>query len=219
MAGAALLLVGGLGETRTWGPQGVLSLRPVRAVGDWSYSFYLWHWPLLVVAGAAYGSISGWRGAAVLALALGLAAATYRLVETPFRTSRVLTRARRGRMRSLLLYPAMVVVVLPTVAAADHAVRSDLDGGGAAISTSQFGQQQGDPRPVLGKDQYVALVRASVMAARNGLDVPAGSSTRTRSSCGRASPTSATATTTGCRSTTTCRCARAATSTPTAPWC
>ena len=174
VAGAALLLLGGLGETRTWGPQRLLSLRPVRAVGDWSYSFYLWHWPLLVVAGVLYGPISGWRGAAVLAVALGLAAATYRLVETPFRTSKVLTRARRGRMRSLLLYPAMVLVVLPTVAAADHAVRADLDGGGAAISTSEFGQRQGEPQPSLGKDQYVALVRASVMAARNGLQVPAG---------------------------------------------
>ncbi len=174
VAGAALLLAGGLGESRPWGPQTVLSLRPVRALGDWSYSFYLWHWPLLVVAGYSYGPISGWRGLAVLVVAVALAAATYRLVETPFRTSRVLTRERRGRMRSLLLYPAMVLVVLPTVAAADHAVRSDLDSGGAAISTTDFGQQAGDPVPVLGKDKYVALVRASVMAARNGVEIPAG---------------------------------------------
>ena len=163
----------GWATPRPWGPQRLLSARPVRAVGDWSYSLYLWHWPLIVVAAHLYGEISGWRGLAVLAVSVGLAAATYRLVELPFRTSRVLTRARRGRMRSLLLYPAMVLVVLPTVAAADHAVRSDLDGGGAAISTTDFGQQPGDTEPSLGNDRFIALVRASVMAARNELEVPA----------------------------------------------
>ena len=174
VAGAALLLAGGLGESRSWGPQRGLSLRPVRALGDWSYSFYLWHWPLIVVVGHASGPVSGWRGVAVLTVAVALSAATYRLVETPFRTSRVLTRAHRGRLRSLMLYPAMVLVVLPTVAAADHAVRADLDSGGEAISTTDFGQQPGDAVPALGKDKYIALVRASVMAARNDVEIPAG---------------------------------------------
>ncbi len=33
-----------------WGPQRLLSLLPMRALGDWSYSLYLWHWPALIIA-------------------------------------------------------------------------------------------------------------------------------------------------------------------------
>ena len=61
VVGSALLLVGGLGPA-SWGPQAGLSLPPVRVIGDWSYSLYLWHWPLLILAGAVWGTPSGWYG-------------------------------------------------------------------------------------------------------------------------------------------------------------
>ncbi|MEJ7834076.1 MAG: acyltransferase family protein [Nocardioides sp.] len=173
VVGAALLLVGGLGTPVGWAPQGALSVAPMRLVGDWSYSLYLWHWPLIIVAGYRWGPVSGLRGVAILAVATALSALTYRFVEEPFRRSGVLTKKKRGRTRSLLLYPAMVVVVLPSVAVANYVVESGADGGGPAISLSNYGQDAGAPRPAFSEDPYVALVEASVLAAQNDMEVPA----------------------------------------------
>jgi peptidoglycan/LPS O-acetylase OafA/YrhL len=173
VVGAALLLIGGHGAVRSWGPQGLLSIAPMRRIGDWSYSLYLWHWPLIIVAAYIWEPVSGWRGVAVLVVATALSAATYRWVETPFRVAPVLTKKERGRTRSLLLYPAMVVVVLPTVAVANHVVESNVTDGGPAISLSDYGQTPGEPNAKLSKDPYVALVEASVLAAQNGMEMPA----------------------------------------------
>ncbi len=172
VVGAALLLVGGHGAVRRWGPQGLLSVAPMRAIGDWSYSLYLWHWPLIIVAAYIWEPVSGWRGVALLLVATALSAATYRWVETPFRIAPVLTKKERGRTRSLLLYPASILVVIPTVAMANHVVESNVTDGGPAISLSDYGQQSGDPKPKFSKDPYVALVEASVLAAQNGMELP-----------------------------------------------
>lgn len=63
--------------------------RPVRwieRVGDWSYSLYLIHWPLLAFAYVAYLGVvpENVRGALVV-LALVLSWLQYRFIETPFR--------------------------------------------------------------------------------------------------------------------------------------
>jgi len=43
----AAMLVSGIGDVR--GAGRMLSVRPVRFIGDISYSLYLWHWPLLTL--------------------------------------------------------------------------------------------------------------------------------------------------------------------------
>jgi peptidoglycan/LPS O-acetylase OafA/YrhL len=173
VVGSALLLVGGLGAA-SWGPQAGLSLPPVRVIGDWSYSLYLWHWPLLILAGAVWGEPSGWYGLAVIAVATALSGLTYRFVEQPFRRPRPAGSPVGSRnLRGVLLYPAVVVLTLPLLAGADRAVEEQLTDGGPAITVADFGQDPGDPRPDFSKDPVVALVEASVLAAENGFDIPA----------------------------------------------
>lgn len=173
VVGAALLLVGGLGAG-SWGPQAGLSLPPVRAVGDWSYSLYLWHWPMLIMAGELWGEPSGWYGVAVIAAATGMAGLTYRLVEQPFRRPRPSgSRPRPRDLRGVLFYPAVVLLTLPLLAGADRAVEEQVRGDGAAITVTDFGRQPGDPEPGLSEDPVVALVQASVLAAENGHEIPA----------------------------------------------
>lgn len=68
-----------------------LSLGPVRAVGRLSFSWYLWHWPVLVLAEAALGA-QPWPVRLALVLASAVPAAlTMWLVENPLRLSKVVT--------------------------------------------------------------------------------------------------------------------------------
>lgn len=66
-----------------------LALRPLQAGGRWSYSWYLWHFPMLVLVPLALGYSLSLPGRLCLAaISLGLAAATYRFVEEPVRSAR-----------------------------------------------------------------------------------------------------------------------------------
>lgn len=73
--------------------------RPIQAVGDWSYSLYLWHWPLLVLAAVAVGRHLRWfEMLALVVVAFALSALSYRFVEQPFRRASVRTGAERRRI-------------------------------------------------------------------------------------------------------------------------
>ncbi|ANS79086.1 O-antigen acetylase [Serinicoccus hydrothermalis] len=81
-------------------PRAALAWSPAQRTGDISYSLYLWHWPLLVAAGALTGATEPtWAvGLLVVALSFPVAWLSYRFVEEPFRgriprtTVRVTTR-------------------------------------------------------------------------------------------------------------------------------
>ena len=87
--GAAAVLAAGSGDPR--GEVAALTGAPMQRVGAMSYSLYLWHWPLLVVATALW---AGPDRALPLTTALAVVAGsalpawlTYRYVEEPFRRS------------------------------------------------------------------------------------------------------------------------------------
>ncbi|MFJ5843604.1 acyltransferase family protein [Streptomyces sp. NPDC092903] len=92
----------------------LLAMRAPGAVGRLSYTLYLWHWPVLVLAEARFGHL-GWPARAALTLASVLpAAATARWVERPLRHSRTLSELPR-RGLSLGLAAVVVPVVLALV--------------------------------------------------------------------------------------------------------
>ena len=179
VVGTAALLAGGLRPAR-WGPQRLLSVAPMRALGDWSYSLYLWHWPALIIAAEAWtssddpsgqpGSGPLWHRLVIIALVVPLSALSYHFVENPVRRASLF---QGRRLRGALLYPAVVVLTLPLLAASNHQVEAELNGGGPPITTSAFGQGSGEPHPQFSKDPVVALVQASVKAAENGYEIPA----------------------------------------------
>jgi hypothetical protein len=83
----------GAGCVLAWGSSGpcraVLAWPPVVAIGKASYSIYLWHWPVIVMARLLDESRGVATGAAPLVLVTGvLATASYRFVETPTRRER-----------------------------------------------------------------------------------------------------------------------------------
>lgn len=62
----------------------VFTLRPLRHLGAISFSLYLWHWVVFVIAREALGP-GIVAGIVALGLSLGLAELSYRFVEEPFR--------------------------------------------------------------------------------------------------------------------------------------
>ncbi|MEU8420986.1 acyltransferase family protein [Micromonospora sp. NPDC048835] len=86
--GAVAIIAAGPGAGR-YGPALLLNRRPTRAVGAVSYSWYLWHWPLLVVAEARWGPLGTTAGLAMILCSAVPAVLTYHLVENPFRYAQI----------------------------------------------------------------------------------------------------------------------------------
>ena len=99
VAGTGLALVAGT-RTMRFGPSGLLSAGPMRAIGTVSYTWYLWHWPVLILAPYVVGHPLDLAQKVGLGLfSLLLAAVTTAVVEQPARQSAWLSAQRA---RSLL---------------------------------------------------------------------------------------------------------------------
>ena len=70
-----------------------LSWRPITFIGDTSYSWYLWHWPLIVFAGVIWPS-RPWVLVVAAAVSLIPALLSYFFLEQPMRKLRPRTRVR-----------------------------------------------------------------------------------------------------------------------------
>ncbi len=64
-----------------------LSWGPFQYIGGLSYGWYLWHWPLLVVARTLVPGLDVWANLAISIVALGLAQVSLLLIEGPIRHS------------------------------------------------------------------------------------------------------------------------------------
>ncbi|MGK8558933.1 acyltransferase family protein [Nocardia gipuzkoensis] len=105
--GTALVIVSGCVETRFGVVRG-LAPRAMRAIGRVSYSWYLWHWPVLLLAPRVLGHQLGWGGSiGAVMMAAGLAMLTLWLVENPVRFAAPL---RRSAARSLACGGAITAV-------------------------------------------------------------------------------------------------------------
>ncbi len=107
---AAAAVIAASNTERWWYPTRLLALRPAQFVGDISYSLYLWHWPLIIIAPSVpFWGLTIYHRVALLALCFVLAWLTKRFVEDPARGWKVLT-ARPARVTLWSSLAAMIVV-------------------------------------------------------------------------------------------------------------
>ncbi len=111
----------------------LLARRPLQVVGGVSYTWYLWHWPALILAPSILGHRLSVRGNVVVCvMALALAALTTVLVERPLQRAAWLARPRRSLLLTGVLSAAVVAtivlstVALPSLTGSGHAAARQL---------------------------------------------------------------------------------------------
>jgi peptidoglycan/LPS O-acetylase OafA/YrhL len=109
-AGAVALISGGA-IARSSPITKALSASALRWLGRMSYSWYLWHWPLVGLGAAVDWKIGVGGKMAWSLIALGLAVLTHRFVEEPFR-AKVATNASAQRANAFALGASICVALL-----------------------------------------------------------------------------------------------------------
>jgi peptidoglycan/LPS O-acetylase OafA/YrhL len=171
VAGTGAVIAAGCGEPGL-GPIAVLRLPPFQMMGRISYSWYLWHWPFLILIPIAVGhSLSLVQNLGVAALSGLVAALTFVAVERPARASRWLAALPR---RSLALGGALTVlaatacllsiILLPSVSGHGLAPVARAGTGGTSIGTNS---------PLVRLFENTALVQEQVSKSLSFNNVPA----------------------------------------------
>ncbi len=125
LATAVLIWAGGL-ESGGGAVSRLLASRGLVKIGLLSYSFYLWHWPVVAFMNYLNAGASDFPGKAgrtlLMAVVLGLSWCSWRWVETPVRQGRVL-KSRRS-----LFAAALTVSVLLLAAGAGLVIKQGFPG-------------------------------------------------------------------------------------------
>jgi peptidoglycan/LPS O-acetylase OafA/YrhL len=177
--GAALVIGAGCAAP-VHGCGRVLVLPPMRAIGRVSYSWYLWHWPVLVLAPALLGHPLGLAGRLAAVLISGaLAVFTMHFIENPLRFAASLRRSAWGSLAvggaatAVAVCVGLVLLVLVpapagrgpaatplTVTAAPVPAGSDIDAYDAAV------------RHAFAQVQAAVAAAAELRAVPSNLDPP-----------------------------------------------
>jgi len=156
VVGAALVIAGGCAAQRGWGAGAVLGIAPLRGLGKLSYSWYLWHWPVLTMAPYVVGHpVATWLKTALALGSLLPAWLSMVLVENRVRFNPVFKR----RPRQGLVLGATLSVVTVGVAVIVLGLPAHVQGSGTAKNTADTvsaAQKLADARRAL-----LALVQSS----------------------------------------------------------
>ena len=128
--GAALVVLSGV-VRRGGGVEVALGGRLMQFVGRVSYGWYLWHWPLIVLAPSLFGTPFGWaQNLEVAVLGLWLAVLTYLVIEQ-VAARRRLTKGRwiifGAGMSAVVTGAAVLVIAIPPLALANSGAVSPLN--------------------------------------------------------------------------------------------
>jgi peptidoglycan/LPS O-acetylase OafA/YrhL len=126
--GTLALLASGLGHERAPLVR-LLASRPAVAIGVLSYSWYLWHWPVIeLMRTLPIGQDGIWKDVASSSVALLLSVPTYMLLERPMKSLRrpEITRPYGGRIVAVGVGGSALIAVLALVLARSPAYERTL---------------------------------------------------------------------------------------------
>lgn len=175
--GGALLVIAAGAPAVSWSAIAALRVRPVQFLGDISYSVYLWHLPLLVLAPFATGHHLDTQGRIVIAMLTLLAAwLTKIVIEDPVRSGPFLVR-RKARWTFAGAVAGTAVVMSLTLwggAYVQAQIRRDDARAGRIVSAKLpcFGAAARDPEKPCSNPSLASMVVPSPAAAANGVNSP-----------------------------------------------
>jgi peptidoglycan/LPS O-acetylase OafA/YrhL len=138
--GALLVLHSGR-DVRTLAAR-VLGAPPLRFIGKVSYSFYLWHWPLIVLRQARSDPMTNAERVEILVVAFVAAVVSYRYVELPFRR-KPYRRNAQSTLRIAALGMAVVAAMAVGLPVAAERLRPSLRRADAAIAYLKYSPTAG----------------------------------------------------------------------------
>ena len=148
--GAAAIIAAGAGS-RLVGPQRLLTLPPLRHIGRISYAWYLWHWPVLVIATSIWGRLSTPASLLAVAASYPFAVGSTYLVEDRIRHQPRLTatpwRALRLGLACTLLAVAAGVGLQLSTPTIREAAEPDAPGGKVLAQDQSLQRQISTLRP------------------------------------------------------------------------
>lgn len=111
-ASAALPVIGAAAViAANCGGYSILGVKPLQAIGRWSYSIYLWHWPVIVYCHYIDAPHTPMITALILSASVVLGALSYTLVEKPFQNF-AKQAPQRWRTLGSSMAPAVVLAAL-----------------------------------------------------------------------------------------------------------
>lgn len=148
--GTTLVIASGIRKTLI---NRVLGSRIMVAIGDGSYSIYLWHWPFIVFARLIWSSSPMILVFAAL-LSLVPAYLSYRWVEQPLRLRPAPQGVPLARFIAMIVVPALVSSSIASIVAKNNmwndtfkSYASQLDASHTGLAKSCFGSGWQDPTP------------------------------------------------------------------------
>ena len=152
VAGTAAVIAGGA-VARRRGPVAVLGIPLLVGIGALSYSLYLWHWPMLVLAEAQWGELSSGQALGIVAASFVPAWLAYRFVENPVRHAGAMVRSPRfalsvGANLSLAGVVAGLALVAAVPSSATNSPAPAAAAPGAAVLDLENPRDDPDGRPV-----------------------------------------------------------------------
>ncbi|RCS58819.1 acyltransferase family protein [Microbacterium sp. JB110] len=168
VVGTALLLAAGP-DTFTGR---VLSWRPLRYIGDISFSLYLWHWPVALGVQQVMPHTAPFlqQAGLTIGISVALAALTFHFVERPFQRKQVPVFS--VDKRTLWLWPISVVAILAVAFAASTwgVHRQAVEQQQAAEYFDEHGYQ--DLKPTEDPDAVQEDLSKAVDVAEDGAPIP-----------------------------------------------
>jgi peptidoglycan/LPS O-acetylase OafA/YrhL len=164
--GTACAIVAGMGDRMPRLAVGRwLGVRPMSMIGDRSYAFYLWHWPVLILAaGYAGHALSVPVKLELMVGAFVLSCVTFALVENPIR------HGMRSRAKTLVVVLACAGIFLGTAVGSLAAINREQQRFQGPLTT-QIGPL-GIHGPTSTAKGALSTVIAAVRAARQGAPLP-----------------------------------------------